>query len=391
MGKNERKAYLQAIRHRYHRASKAGKTAILDEFCAVCAYHRKYAIRLLRYRHRPHRRVGRPGPKPVYGSPALLTALKRLWFATDQMCSKKLHAAIPLWLPGYEACYGPLPDTEHQRLLAMSPATIDRLLRPVRIREGRKGLAGTRPGSLLKQQIPIRTHHWDVTQPGFVEADTVAHCGNSLAGDFVWSLTLTDIHTTWTEIRAIWNKGATGVLAQIQDIEAALPFPLHGFDCDNGSEFLNYHLVQYFSEQPRPIAFTRSRPYRKNDNAHVEQKNWTHVRHLFGYDRFEQADLVPLMNHLYANEWSLYQNHFCPGMKLTDKRRINARYVKRYDQPKTPYQRVMDCEQVGAQVKSSLKALHESLNPFILKQQIEAKLRTIFQHVTVTSNVRQRL
>lgn len=224
-----------------------------------------------------------------------------------------------------------------------------------------------------------------------MEADTVAHCGNSLAGDFVWSLTLTDIHTTWTEIRATWNKGATGVLAQIQDIEAALPFPLQGFDCDNGSEFLNHHLVKYFTDQPRPIAFTRSRPYRKNDNAHVEQKNWTHVRHLFGYDRFEQADLVPLMNDLYANEWSLYQNHFCPGMKLTDKQRINARYVKRYDQPQTPYQRVMDCEQVGAEVKSSLKALHDSLNPFILKQQIEAKLRTIFQHVTVTSNVRQRL
>lgn len=151
MGKNERQAYLQAIRHRYHRARKAGKAAILDEFCAVCGYHRKYAIRLLRYRRRPRRRVERPGPRPIYDSPVLLKALKRLWFATDQMCSKKLHAAIPLWLPGYEACHGPLPAPERERLLAISPATIDRLLKPLRVREGRKGLAGTRPGSLLKQ------------------------------------------------------------------------------------------------------------------------------------------------------------------------------------------------------------------------------------------------
>lgn len=134
-------------------------------------------------------------------------------------------------------------------------------------------------------------------------------------------------------------------------------------------------MVQYFTDQPMPVAFTRSRPYRKNDNAHVEQKNWTHVRHLFGYDRFEQLDLAPLMNDLYANEWSLYQNHFCPGVKLIDKQRINARYVKRYDQPQTPYQRVMACEQVAPEVKSSLKALHDSFNPFILKQQIEVKLR----------------
>jgi hypothetical protein len=169
------------------------------------------------------RKARRPAPKPVYRSPALLTVLKRLWFATDQMCSKKLHAAIPFWLPGYEALYGPLPPEVREPLLSMSPATIDRVLKPVRAREARKGLAGTRPGSLLKHQIPIRTHHSDITQPGFMEADTVAHCGSSLAGNFVWSLTMTDIQTTWTEIRATWNKGATGVLQQIQAIEVALP------------------------------------------------------------------------------------------------------------------------------------------------------------------------
>ena len=212
MGKNERQAYLKAIRLRYRRAGKKGKATILDEFCAVCDYHRKYAIRILNLRGKL-RKPQRPGRKPVYPSPPLLTALKRLWFACDQMCSKKLKAAIPLWLPFYEIAYEPLAPEIQDKLLSISPATIDRVLKPIRVKCGRKGLGGTKPGSLLKNQIPIRTHHWDVSQPGLMEADTVAHCGNSLAGDFIWSLTMTDIHTTWTENRATWNKGATGVLA----------------------------------------------------------------------------------------------------------------------------------------------------------------------------------
>jgi len=307
------------------------------------------------------------------------------------MCSKKLKAAIPLWLPFYETTYEPLTTETQNKLLSISAATIDRLLSPVRLKHGRKGLSGTKPGSLLKNQIPIRTHHWDVSQPGFMEADTVAHCGNSLAGDFVWSLTMTDIHTTWTENRATWSKGAQGVLAQIQDIEAKLPFTLQGFDCDNGSEFLNHHLVRYFTEHPKVVSFTRSRPYKKNDNAHVEQKNWSHVRQLFGYDRFDDPRLLPLMNDLYANEWSLYQNHFCPSMKLLEKQRINSKYRKKYGAPKTPYQRVMASVQVAGEAKARLKTVHQSLNPFILKQNIERKLRVIFQYVKVTSNVRQRI
>ena len=390
MGKNERQAYLKAIRARYRRVSKKAKARILDEFCAVCGYHRKYAIRLLNQRRRTQRRR-RPGRKPIYPSPELLCALKRLWFACDQMCSKKLKAAIPLWLPFYETTYEPLTTETQNKLLSISAATIDRLLSPVRLKHGRKGLSGTKPGSLLKNQIPIRTHHWDVSQPGFMEADTVAHCGNSLAGDFVWSLTMTDIHTTWTENRATWSKGAQGVLAQIQDVEANLPFTLQGFDCDNGSEFLNHHLVRYFTEHPKVVSFTRSRPYKKNDNAHVEQKNWSHVRQLFGYDRFDDPRLLPLMNDLYANEWSLYQNHFCPSMKLLEKQRINSKYRKKYGAPKTPYQRVIASAQVAGEAKEHLKTVHQSLNPFILKQNIERKLRVIFQYVKVTSNVRQRI
>ena len=390
MGKNERQAYLKAIQSRYRQAGKKAKVVILDEFCAVCGYHRKYAIRLLNQQGRPKRKR-RPGRKSIYATQEFLTALKRIWFASDQMCSKKLKAAIPLWLPFYETVYKPLTPETQDKLLSISAASIDRALKPVRLTQGRKGLSGTKPGSLLKNQIPIRTHFWDVSQPGFMEADTVAHCGNSLAGDFVWSLTMTDIHTTWTENRATWNKGAQGVLAQIQDIEEKLPFTMQGFDCDNGSEFLNYHLVRYFTDHPSVMSFTRSRPYKKNDNAHVEQKNWSHVRQLFGYDRFEDPSLVGLMNGLYANEWSLYQNHFCPSMKLLKKQRINSKYYKKYDAPKTPYHRVLASDQVNSETKDHLKTVHQSLNPFILKKTIEKKLRVIFKHVKVTSNVRQRI
>lgn len=227
----------------------------------------------------------------------------------------------------------------------------------------------------------------------------MAHCGNSLAGEFIWSLTMTDIHTTWTESRATWNKGATGVLAQIQDIEAKLPFTLKGFDCDNGSEFLNYHLLRYFTGHPDNISFTRSRPYKKNEreaypegyNAHVEQKNWSHVRQLFGYDRFEDKRLLPLMNDLYSHEWSLYQNHFCSAMKLLEKQRINSKYRKKYDNPQTPYHRVLASDKISEKTKQQLKSVHQSLNPFILKQTIEKKLRVIFKLVKFTSNVRQRI
>jgi hypothetical protein len=390
MGKNERQAYLEAIRTRYRRARKKAKVTILDEFSCVCGYNRKYAIRLLNQRAKA-RKKRRSGPRLIYASAEFLTALKHIWFASDQMCSKKLKAAIPLWLPFYATAYKALTPATHDKLLSISAATIDRVLRPVRVTYGRKGLSGTRPGNLLKNQIPIRTDFWDITEPGFMEADTVAHCGNSLTGDFAWSLTMTDILTTWTEIRATWNKGAVGVLAQIKSIETSLPFALQGFDCDNGSEFLNHHLLRYFTGHPSLTSFTRSRAYKKNDNAHVEQKNWSHVRQLFGYDRIEDPSLVDLMNDLYANEWSLYQNHFCPGMKLQEKKRINSKYYKKYDLPQTPYDRVLASEHVSDTAKEHLKIAHQALNPFILKKNIERKLRVIFNKVKVTSNVRQRI
>jgi hypothetical protein len=202
---------------------------------------------------------------------------------------------------------------------------------------------------------------------------------------------MTDIQTTWTECRAVWNKGSDDVVTQVTHIEQSLPFVLLGFDCDNGSEFLNHHLVRYFAQRDNPVHFTRSRPYRRNDNAHVEQKNWAHPRQLLGYDRLDNPALVPLINDLYAKQWSLYQNHFCPSVKLASKTRIGSRYRKTYEKPQTPYQRVMDSPHVGEEVKMRLMTTHSGLNPFLLKNAIERKLQAIFRQVSVTPFVRQRI
>lgn len=386
MGRHEKKSYLDKVISRYKEADKAKKALILDEFCAIHGYNRKYAIRLLN--KKPKRRKAKIKPRagrPRYDKVIVLSVLKAIWLATDQMCSKKLKAAIVEWLPHYESEQGLLNDSVRGQLYSLSPATIDRWLKPYRPDYKRKHLCGTKPGTLLKHQIPIKTHHWDVTVPGYLEADTVAHCGSSLAGEFVWSLTLTDINSTWTENRAIWNKGSEGVLNQIEDIERHLPFTILGFDCDNGSEFLNHHLVRYFTDPKKAVQFTRSRPYHKDDNAHVEQKNWTHVRQLFGYARFEDVRLVVLMNNLYKNECSDYQNHFCPSMKLKEKRKVGSRYSKKYDEPKTPYQRLIESDFSTQAVKDSLQEKHKHLNPFALKRRIEQKLKNIFKLVSVTS------
>lgn len=347
----------------------------MDEFCAVCGYNRKYACRVLNQKSTGLKR--KPGRKPRYLK-SLLKPLKELWFATGQMCSKKFIAAIPIWLPHYEGEYGVMEPLLREQILRVSPATIDRILKPVRIKFKTKGLSGTRPGSLLKNQIPIRTDFWDVSRPGFLEADTVAHCGNSLAGNFVWTLTLTDIHSTWTENRAVWTKNAHGVVNAIKNVEAKLPFQILGFDCDNGSEFLNQHLLEYFTDRKKqPVSFTRSRPYKKNDNAHVEQKNWTHVRQLLGYNRYEDFKLVGPINDLFQNSWGPYQNYFCPSMKLKSKTRINSKYVKKYDLPKTPYQRLLESKEVSDAKKKQLTDTFKSLNPFILKKEIERKLKIV--------------
>lgn len=380
MNNGSKQEYLSAIRSRYLAATKSEKKAILDEFCAVCNYHRKYAIRVLR---RPLPTATAPkklrrGRKTKYHQPELIAFLKALWIAANLACGKRLKAMIPDWLPHYPET---LAETIKSLLAAISASTIDRLLKPQRAGQHKHGLSTTKPGSILKHHIPIKTNQWDETKPGFLEADTVAHCGTSTAGMFVLTVNCVDIATGWTEQRAVWGKGERGVLEAVKSIEAVLPFPLLGFDCDNGSEFLNWHLERYLSERQRPAQFTRSRPYHKNDNAHVEEKNWTHIRQYLGYGRFDRQELTSQLNDLYTTEWRYLLNFFLPSMKLQEKSRQGSKIIKKHDRPKTPLQRVLDSPHLEESSKQKLREQFQALNPFQLKEQVLAKVQHILAQV----------
>jgi hypothetical protein len=379
MSSRSKREYLEAIYLRYKRASRKDKAIILDEFCTTCGYHRKHAIRLLKKVSRFIKpKKNKRGRTPFYSKEVIVKPLKKIWLSANLPCSKRLKAVLPLWLPGYVQEYGGLPAEVTEALIAISPATIDRLLKPVRVKYKGRGRSTTKPGTLLRKQIPIKTNQWDESRPGFLEADTVAHCGTSMAGMFAFTIDCVDIATGWTEQRAVWGKGETDVLAQIKDIEVSLPFPLLGFDSDNGGEFLNYHLLRHFTERQQRVQFTRSRAYHKDDNAHVEQKNWTHVRQWLGYHRFDIPEIVPLLDTLYKTEWRLFHNFFCPSVKLIAKQRIASKTIKRYDNPKTPYQRVMDSPDIVPSIKQKLAKVFKTLNPFHLRKAMEDKLKKIF-------------
>jgi hypothetical protein len=379
MSPRSKREYVESLYLRYRNASRNEKVLILDEFCATLGYHRKHAIRVLRkFKRFRKTKTKRPGRAPFYSQPHILKPLKKIWLAANLPCSKRLKIILPLWIPGYIQSFGPLPPKVVEALSHISPATIDRILSPTRIHYKKRGRSTTKPGTLLRNQIPIKTNQWDESRPGFLEADTVAHCGDSLAGMFAYTLDAVDIATGWTEQRAVWGKGESGVLQQIQDIESSLPFPLLGFDCDNGSEFLNHHLFRHFHQRPNPVQFTRSRAYHKQDNAHIEQKNWTHIRQWLGYERLDHPQVVPLLNNLYRHEWRLFHNFFCPSVKLLAKERIGSKTLKRYDSPKTPYQRIFDSPLISPQTKLSLAKQLASLNPFVLRNAMEEKIKKIF-------------
>jgi hypothetical protein len=362
--------YLRNIRLRYHRSAKKQRTLILDEFCKVCGITRKHAIRLLS--DDMSDQIRRPGPERKYGAD-VDAHLRHLWECMGRICSKKMHAAMPLWLPFYHDA-----DVHMQRLLKeISPATIDRHL--IKFREGaRKGISSTNP-SLLKNKIPIELLDHQITEPGFIEADTVAHCGTSLAGTFTNTLTMTDVFTGWTENRAMLRKESRTVIGAIRSIEKSLPFRIKGFASDNGNEFLNHDLHSYFHDRRDKVSFVRRRPYKKNDNAHVEQKNWTHVRELFGYNRFEKTVHVRMMNEIYRNLWNPLWNYFTPVMKLESKERIGGRIVKLHSEPKTPYHRLIDSCALSTAESDKLKAKFEAMNPFDLKRELEKQLKWFFR------------
>jgi hypothetical protein len=368
-----RREYFRAIYQRYHRGSTAEKGRILDEFCRICHYHRKYAIRLLngpRPQARPRPRRGRG---PSYGRP-VIQALVMVWEAAGYPWSVRLKAMLPLWLPWLRERIALTSDVEHQ-LHTISARQIDRRLQSKKRVLRRRLYGRTKPGTLLKHHIPIKTDHWNVTEPGFTEIDLLSHSGECAEGEFAHSFNLTDIHSTWTETRAVLGKGETRIVAALEDMRQLLPFPLRGIDSDNGSEFLNHHLFRYCRR--RNIQFTRGRPYKKDDNAHIEQKNWTHVRKLIGWDRFDSTAAVEALNDLYRHELRLMMNLFQPSVKLVRKERIGSRLKRVYDSPQTPLDRLRACSHVDRETVQALVRRRDATDPFQLATTIEQKLERI--------------
>ena len=384
MSLSAKREALARIHGRYQRAGRPHKTRILDEFCATCGYHRKAALRLLN-RPLPTTPPKRSGPKIIYDPAVVTPVLKAIWLASDQLCSKLLKAALPEWLGHYERRSAPLPEAFKKKLLKISPAQIDRLLCPARVQHPKQGLSTTRPGTLLRHAVPTRRGPPDTARVGSVEADTVAHCDDSTEGDYVNSLTLTELFSGWTENRAVWNKSADAVLQQLRELEKTVPYPMKDFHTDHGGEFLNWALHRHLTGRAVRLPWTRSRAYRKNDNAHCEQKNWTHVRQLFGHDRFEHPELVALMNDLYAKEWSQFTNHFKPTFKLLGREKKDGKTKRIYEKkPRTPYERLLVSPDIPEATKARLRAEHAALDPFELKKSIEAKLKNFF---TVLGNL----
>jgi len=368
---------LCAVYPRYRKASREQRSAILDEFCAATGYHRKYAIALL---NSPPEDVSGPRqPRrraPTYPEPTI-EVLAKIWEAAGYPWSKRLKELLPLWLPWAKKHIKELDDEVEQQLLRISPRQIDRRLKDRKMTLGRRIYGRTKPGTLLKHHIPIKTDNWDVDSPGFAEIDLVSHSGSNASGEFIHSLNLTDIHTTWVETKAVMGKGQTGIVDAIIEMRAHMPFQLCGIDSDNGSEFLNNHLYKYC--QDHHIQFTRGRPYKKDDNAHIEQKNWTHVRKLLGYDRYDSNKALEAINELYRNELRLMMNLFQPSVKLVSKTRIGSRIVRRYDQPQTPLDRLKASGHADPDKLAALLTLREQTDPFKLSQTIERKLERIFK------------
>ena len=378
MGRQSIWEYFRSVYARYRQAARAMKRKILDEFCANTKYNRKYALRLLNGpppgRARPH--PEHPGRRrPTYGK-ELVSVLKAIWKAAGYPWSVRLKALIPLWMPWVRKHFHLRAEVERQ-LLAISARQIDRRLRPFKGAAQRRLYGGTRPGRLLKHLIPQKVDRWDARGPGFTEVDLVAHSGNSGEGEFAYTLNVTDVYSGWTESRAVLGRGRAGVVQALEEIAQALPFPLLGIDTDNGSEFLNWHVGRWCAR--RDIQFTRGRPYKKDDNAHIEQKNWTHVRKLMGWERYDTAPAVEAMNDLYRHELRLWMNVFQPSVKLVRKVRVGARLRRVYEAARTPLQRVQASGEGEAEALARLQAQQASLDPFELNRRIEEKLGAIYE------------
>lgn len=385
----ERKKATAVVAVRYQKVGKKGKGIILDEFTKLTGYGRRYASYVLRSHGRKVRinkryviqgdiRKTERRKKPKIYDGAVEEALKKIWYVMDCICGKRLAPILREVVRRLERFREiRISDDVRQKLYRISAASIDRLLAKERRTHQIKGRGNTKPGTLLKHQIPIRTFSdWNEHKPGFVEIDLVGHDGGDSHGDFAQTLDVTDICTTWTETEAVKNKAQIWVFDALKDVRQRMPFPLLGIDSDSGGEFINAHLVSYCQEEK--ITFTRSRPYRKNDSCFVEQKNYSIVRRAVGYLRYDTEEELLTLNELYRH-LRLYTNFFQPTMKLIEKTRIGSKVIKRYDKPLPPYRRVLACPDVSADNKQALRKLYTKLNPAHLKRQITRLQQKLYQ------------
>jgi hypothetical protein len=377
MSKRSKRELTEEIHPRYLKAGKVEKIKILDEYTSATGYHRKYAIKLLKHglKRKGYKKVGR---KKTYQG-EVVEILEKIWETCGKICSKRLHPFLPEMVSVLER-EGELSCSSEMKalILSMSRSTIDRCLKNARY-SSPKGISTTKPGTLLKKMIPVRTwHDWDDTRPGFMEMDLVAHCGDNAAGQFIYTLTAVDVATGWTECLAIPNKTQIAVSNAIRAMRLRLPFPLLGIDCDNGSEFINDLLYRYCLEEK--ITFTRSRPYKKNDQAYVEQKNGSVVRNTVGYDRFETEEDLMLLQLVYEY-LHVYVNFFQPVMKLIRKERVDGKTVKVYDLATSPYRRALASFDVAFADKASLSNLYVHLNPVTLRRNIDLNVGKLWKIV----------
>lgn len=377
MSNQSQREYLESARARYPSRNRTGKSAMISEVCDTLGWSRKHAIKALNTQVSLGERANKRGRKPIYGK-AEKEVILSIWKSSEQPCGVLLKETIPLWLESYESRHNKIPEPSRLKILKCSPRQLDRITSPHKLDAKRYGRSKGRTSHRLKTSIPVQCGPWEVDQPGWFEADTVSHGGASSSGAFMWSLTLTDIHTGWTELHGLWGNSGSEVCVGLRAIESRLPFNLLGFDCDNGSEFLNETLEAYLRAPNRNVKWTRSRPYKKNDQAHVEQKNYTHVRQLLGYDRIDDLDVIEHVNDLYQNTWLPLRNYFTPVMKLIEKTRHGSKIKKTYDTAKTPCDRLLECPKVSEEQKVHLREARMKLDPYQLAQEIERKLELIF-------------
>lgn len=381
MGPHWKWGYMKVMYVRYSKAKgRKEKSCILDEFCRTYDCHRKHALRLLNASPPSETKPAKKKRSPFYTN-RVISIINEVWQASGYLWSKRLKTTLVLWMPWICERFHLNPQ-ERDQLLSISHSQIDRRLKEKKQWIKKQVYGSTKPGAILKHQIPVKTDSWNIRLPGYVETDLVSHCGGSASGDFAYTVNWTDILTQWVERRIVLGKGQDAVFNALTSMQQAMPFSLRGLDSDNGGEFINAHLFQYCLTNK--IYFTRSRPYKKDDNAHIEQKNRTHVRQILGYLRYDTQQVINAINDLYKHELRIFQNYFQPSVKLIKKVTVGSKVKKIYDDPKTPFQRLIDSKKGNQESINAFYNIAKHFDPFELSSVIEHKLDAIFTMASKT-------